>query len=247
MPEVQDMEQALVHLSDVAGKLLVSYRSLQDAVIRGGRDRVGPAEVPYATAGLLAAAARSVLVATGLPDQFGLLPPSATLAEVAAGGAEVRVLGQDRLRADPVGGPPLRALARCGVQVATVPVIPPAIVIADRRAALMALSEPSDGDAGGAFLLRDPEVAGYLASAIDSFWAMALPLRDVGTADDDGLSPADRVILRLLAQGKKQQEIARILDLSLRTVSRRIADLKRELKADSPLQAGMEAVRRGWL
>jgi len=33
----------------------------------------------------------------------------------------------------------------------------------------------------------------------------------------------------------------------VRTVSRRIAGLKQELKAGSPLQAGMEAVRGGWL
>src|ERR1019366_654937 len=125
MREVQAMEQALAHLSDVAGKLVVSCRSLQDAVIRGGRDRVNLAEVPYATAEVLATATRAVLVVTGLPDLFGLLPPSTTLAEVVAGGAEVRVLGQDRLRADPAGGPSLRALACSGAQVATVPVIPP--------------------------------------------------------------------------------------------------------------------------
>jgi DNA-binding CsgD family transcriptional regulator len=247
MPEVQDVEQALVHLSDVASKLLVSYRSMQDAVVRGGRDRIGPSQLPYATAELLAAAAHSVLAITGLPDQFGLLPPSTILAEVAAGGAEVRVLGQDGVRADPVGGQSLRALARCGVQVATVPVIPPAIVIADRRSALMALSEPPDGAAGGAFLLHDLEVAGYLASTIDSFWAIALSLHDSDVAGNGGLSQADQALLRLLAQGKTQQEAARSLNLSVRTVSRRIADLKQQLKADSPLQAGMEAVRRGWL
>ena len=247
MPEVQDVEQALVHLSDVAGQLLVCYRSLQDAAIRGGRDRIDPSEMPYVTAKLLAAASRSVLVTTGLPDQFGLLPPSTILAEVAAGGAEVRVLGQDKVRADPAGGRSLRALAGCGVQVATVPVIPPAIVIADRRAALMVLGEPPDGDAEGAFLLHDLEIAGFLASTIDSFWAMALSLHDSGAASKGGLSPADQALLRLLAQGKTQQEAARSLNLSVRTVSRRIADLKQELKADSPLQAGMEAVRRGWL
>jgi DNA-binding NarL/FixJ family response regulator len=90
-------------------------------------------------------------------------------------------------------------------------------------------------------------VAGYLASAIDCLWVMALPFHDLSEAIDGGLSPIDQALLRLLAQGKKQHEVARSLHLSVRTVSRRIADLKQELKADSPLQAGMEAVRRGWL
>jgi len=247
VPEIHALEEALAHLGEVAGKLAVAYRVLQDTVTGGGRDHVSPAEVPQAAVGLLATATRDVLVVAGLPDLLGLLPPSTTLAEVAAEGAVVRVLGQDRLRADRVGGPPLRALARSGAQVATVPVIPPAIVIADRRAALMAVGGLPGGDDRSAFLLRDPEVAGYLASVIDSFWGMALPLQGVGVADEGDLSPADQAILRLLAQGKKQQEIARILDLSLRTVSRRVAGLMQELKADNPLQAGMEMVRRGWI
>lgn len=107
--------------------------------------------------------------------------------------------------------------------------------------------ELSEGDAGGAFLLRDPGAAGYLASAIDCFWGVSAAIGRRWHAADGGLLPVDQALLRLLAQGKTQQEIARSLQLSVRTVSRRIADLKQELKADSPLQAGMEAVRRGWL
>jgi len=246
MPEVQVLEEALAHLGEVASKFVAAYQSLQDAVAGGDRDRVSPADVPRAIAGLLAGATRSVVAVTGLPDPFGLLPPSTLLAEVAASGAEVRVLGPDRLRADR-GGLSLRALARSGAQVATVAVIPPAIVIVDRRAALVPLAELPEGNGGSAFLMRDPGVAGYLTSAIDSFWAMALPLHDADLAAEGGLSPVDRALLCLLAQGKTQQEVARILQLSVRTVSRRIADLKQELKADSPLQAGIEAVRRGWL
>lgn len=246
MPEIHAMEEALAHLSEVASKLLVAYRSLQDTVFGGDNDRVDPGEVPQAMADLLASATRSVLIVTGLPDLPGLLPTSATLAGAAAGGAAVRVLGHDKLR-EGVPGLSLRALARGGAEVATAPVVPPAIVIVDSRVALMALTGPSEGDAGGAFLLRDPSVAGYLASAIDCFWAMALPLHDFSEPADGGLSPVDLALLRLLAQGKTQQEAARSLHLSVRTVSRRIADLKQQLKADSPLQAGMEAVRRGWL
>lgn len=247
MPEIHAMEEALADLGEVASKLLVAYRSLQDTVFDGDNDRVDPGEVPQTIADLLATATRSVLVVTGLPDLPGLLPTSATLAGAAARGAAVRVLGHDKLRAEGVSGLSLRALARGGAEVATAPVVPPAIVIVDSRVALMALTRPSEGGAGGAFLLRDPSVAAYLASAIDCFWAMALPLRDFSEPADGVLSPVDQALLRLLAQGKTQQEAARSLHLSVRTVSRRISDLKRQLKADSPLQAGMEAVRRGWL
>jgi DNA-binding CsgD family transcriptional regulator len=246
MPEARVLE-ALDRLGEVASLLVVAYRSLQDAVAGGDSDQVSPAEVPRAAAGLLAGASRTVLAVTGLPDALGLLPSSTILAGIAAGGAGVRVLGQDKLRADRAGGQLLSALARSGAQVATAPVIPPAIVIVDSRVALMAANEPYEGNAGSAFLLRDPEIAGYLASAIHSLWAMAMPLRDLSETTGEGLSPVDQALLRLLAEGKTQHEVARSLNLSVRTISRRIADLKQELKADSPLQAGMEAVRRGWL
>jgi DNA-binding NarL/FixJ family response regulator len=109
------------------------------------------------------------------------------------------------------------------------------------------MSEPHEDRPSGATLIRDPFVAGYLAAVVDSLWAIATPLHDAVVRDDDGLSPIDRALLRLLADGMTQQEAARRLQLSVRTVSRRTAELKRELRAGSPLQAGLEAARRGWL
>jgi DNA-binding NarL/FixJ family response regulator len=113
--------------------------------------------------------------------------------------------------------------------------------------AFVTAAEPGGDGPAGATLVRDPRVAGYLAAAVDSFWAIATPAHDAVVRDDDGLSPAGRVLLRLLADGMTQQDAARRLHLSLRTVSRRTAELRRELRAASPLQAGLEAARRGWL
>ena len=47
--------------------------------------------------------------------------------------------------------------------------------------------------------------------------------------------------------GAKDEQIARTMGLSLRTVRRRVADLMIELGVDTRFQAGAEAVRRGWL
>jgi DNA-binding CsgD family transcriptional regulator len=54
-------------------------------------------------------------------------------------------------------------------------------------------------------------------------------------------------VLRQLAAGARDEQIARTLGISLRTVRRRVADLMSELGADSRFQAGVEAARRGWL
>ena len=54
-------------------------------------------------------------------------------------------------------------------------------------------------------------------------------------------------LLRQLAAGAKDEQIARTLGIGLRTVRRRVADLMIELGADTRFQAGVEAARRGWL
>lgn len=56
-----------------------------------------------------------------------------------------------------------------------------------------------------------------------------------------------RFLLQQLAVGAHDEQIARNLGISLRTVRRRVADLMRELGADTRFQAGVEAARRGWL
>lgn len=56
-----------------------------------------------------------------------------------------------------------------------------------------------------------------------------------------------RSLLELLAAGYQDEQIARTLGTSLRTVRRRIAGLMSDVGADTRLQLGVEAVRRGWL
>ena len=56
-----------------------------------------------------------------------------------------------------------------------------------------------------------------------------------------------RLLLDQLARGAKDEQIARTLGLSLRTVRRRVAELLDDLEASSRFQAGVEAVRRGWI
>ena len=66
----------------------------------------------------------------------------------------------------------------------------------------------------------------------------------------DGAEPRvdlRRFLLEQLAAGAHDEQIARRLGISLRTVRRRVAGLMSELGADSRFQAGVEAARRGWI
>lgn len=56
-----------------------------------------------------------------------------------------------------------------------------------------------------------------------------------------------RFVLEQMALGVHDEQIARRLGISLRTVRRRVAGLMSELGADSRFQAGVEAARRGWV
>ncbi len=76
-------------------------------------------------------------------------------------------------------------------------------------------------------------------------WDRAAPVPDL----DLGEARPDlrRFLLQQLAAGAKDEQIARALGISLRTVRRRVADMLIELGVDNRFQAGVEAVRRGWL
>lgn len=78
----------------------------------------------------------------------------------------------------------------------------------------------------------------------ESMWEQATPYSPSG-----GRSAGDlrTFLLQQLSAGAQDEQIARRLGVSLRTVRRRVADLMAELGADSRFQAGVEAAKRGWI
>jgi DNA-binding CsgD family transcriptional regulator len=92
-------------------------------------------------------------------------------------------------------------------------------------------------------LVRQGALVGALTLLFELFWEKAVP-----AAELSGPRSSERTfILRQLQSGAKDEQIARTMGLSLRTVRRRISELMIELGADTRFQAGAEAARRGWL
>lgn len=79
----------------------------------------------------------------------------------------------------------------------------------------------------------------------ESMWDKASPLST--TASGRGTGDLRTFLLQQLASGAQDEQIARRLGVSLRTVRRRVADLMTDLGADSRFQAGVEAAKRGWI
>lgn len=80
----------------------------------------------------------------------------------------------------------------------------------------------------------------------EALWEKAAPL---STASGRGAGRDDMrtFLLQQLATGAQDEQIARRLGVSLRTVRRRVADVMTELGAESRFQAGVEAGKRGWI
>ncbi|MGH3506225.1 MAG: LuxR C-terminal-related transcriptional regulator [Nocardioidaceae bacterium] len=135
------------------------------------------------------------------------------------------------------------ARARAGEQIRVVPELPSRLAVFGSETAIV--PESWGGESGGRLVIRQPGIVSACVALFEQMWIHAVTVPGLGERDFD--TDVRRQLLELLAAGVKDEQISRALGLSLRTVRRRIADLMAELGVDSRFQAGMEAVRRGWL
>lgn len=133
--------------------------------------------------------------------------------------------------------------AAIGEQIRVLPSLPTRMAIIGPSRAL--LPDPLGVGTERRIALRQPALVDVLQRWFDLLWeqATAVPALDRGDPRPD----LRRLLLAQLAEGAKDEQIARTLGLSLRTVRRRVAGLMVELGADTRFQAGVEAARRGWI
>lgn len=194
----------------------------------------------------LAQAERDVLFV--VPGGTGWIWPAdlePLIADAAISGCQVRLL-----LGHPVPVTARQVAARlhaAGAEVRIGPTPEWAMLIADLVAVLrVGAGDPPVtvlGPANGALLLRD---------LADALWSGACGMDQAATAAAPRAAlacvpegPVDSRILELLAEGAKDETIARTLGISLRTCRRRIAEIMAGLNAVSRFQAGVNAVRLG--
>ncbi|WP_137886301.1 response regulator transcription factor [Pseudomonas sp. 2FE] len=88
----------------------------------------------------------------------------------------------------------------------------------------------------------DAIAAGGSYYSADLLRKMASP-----AAEDGELTPREREVLRMLAQGLSNKAIARALDISVRTVETHRLSIRRKLGVDTPAGLVKYALERGWL
>lgn len=89
------------------------------------------------------------------------------------------------------------------------------------------------------------------ARVFEAWWAQATDLRPVHThAGQSAVSEVnseEKLILRMLGDGYKDETIAKKLGISVRTVRRKISCVLQRMSAESRFQAGVQAAQRGWI
>jgi predicted transcriptional regulator len=136
-----------------------------------------------------------------------------------------------------------------GAEIRVAAELPMKLVLADADLALVPLAAQHGGEPGAVLLQRSGLLAA-LDALFENIWRQAFPLELSGDsfaeAEPDGPTELDRKLLGLLLAGLTDQAVASQLDLSLRTVQRRLRHLMDLAGADSRLRLGWHAARNGW-
>ncbi|MFB8266132.1 LuxR C-terminal-related transcriptional regulator [Streptomyces sp. NPDC055955] len=146
-----------------------------------------------------------------------------------------------------------RQSSDAGVQVRVAEDVPVRMLVCDRATALMSLSQEAGCNEADSLVIHGTALVQALAVLFEQYWRRAhrLPLEaepsDAGEPGAVGPTAEDRLILSLLALGLSDRKIAAQLDISLRTVERRLRSLMELADAQSRFQLGLYAARHGWL
>jgi DNA-binding CsgD family transcriptional regulator len=125
--------------------------------------------------------------------------------------------------------------------------IPVKLVIFDRTAAMLPVR--LDRPSSGSLVVHSPALVMALVALFESVWQRAEPVSPARHPElpASGRELRTREILRMMAAGMKDETIARILDVSRRTVQQHISDAGALLGARTRFQMAVLAAKRGWL
>jgi DNA-binding CsgD family transcriptional regulator len=161
-------------------------------------------------------------------------------------GIKTRALYQHTALRDRASRSYLHELADNGAKIRFAPSVPGRSLVVDRRVALLPIPT-SDPGRHGLAVVREPNVVAWVIATFEQLWAEAAPLEEVINKqhDETEFDHTLSAILRLMAEGEKDEAISRRLSISVRTCRRHIADYMAQVGATSRFQAGVIAARAG--
>jgi DNA-binding CsgD family transcriptional regulator len=162
-------------------------------------------------------------------------------------GVKTRALYQHSALRDRPTRAYLKELAAIGARIRFAASLPGRSLVFDQSVALLPVPTADPGRHGLA-VVREPNVIAWVVATFEQLWSEAEPLEDVidnKHHDDTELDQTRAAILRLMAEGEKDEAISRRLSISVRTCRRHIADYMTQVGATSRFQAGVIAARAG--
>ena len=162
-------------------------------------------------------------------------------------GVKTRALYQYSALRDRATRAYLKDFANIGARIRFAASVPGRSLVFDRRVALLPVPTEDPGRPGLA-IVREPNVIAWVVATFEQLWAEAEPLESIIDSqhhDDAELDQTRAAIIRLMAEGEKDESISRRLSISVRTCRRHIADYMAQVGATSRFQAGVIAARAG--
>jgi DNA-binding CsgD family transcriptional regulator len=123
--------------------------------------------------------------------------------------------------------------------------VPMKMVLCDDRLALIPVVK-GGYQADAAYLVHPSSLLDAFSELFEAVWARSVAVNKPNSRPDQ-LSSQDADLIGLLAGGATDETIARTLGWSVRTVHRHVHRIMSMVGAETRFQAGMEAVRRGWI
>jgi DNA-binding CsgD family transcriptional regulator len=164
--------------------------------------------------------------------------------DATARGVRMRTLVPNTVVDDPDGWAYARTLAEMGDDVRTCPSIALVANIFDQRTAAVPL-DAGNSRAAAVVVTNETLVAGLVALFEQMWGTTALPIAALPPAES--LVDRDRQVLQLLLRGAKDEQVARALGVSVRTVRGHVAALAIRAGARSRFQLAAVALQRGWI
>nr|CEL14558.1 Transcriptional regulator, TrmB family / Transcriptional regulator, LuxR family [Kibdelosporangium sp. MJ126-NF4]CTQ88923.1 Transcriptional regulator, TrmB family / Transcriptional regulator, LuxR family [Kibdelosporangium sp. MJ126-NF4] len=162
-----------------------------------------------------------------------------------ARGVRYRVIYERDLLEEPGMIENVAAGVRHGEIARAAATLPVRLGIADDSIALCPLVSHADGATEPtAALVRESNLLTALIALFESYWDQATPLQ---VDQPDQVEADERYLLSLLVSGVTDKAIATQLQVSQRTVQRRISDVMRRVNAHTRMQLAWEVSQRGWL
>jgi DNA-binding CsgD family transcriptional regulator len=142
----------------------------------------------------------------------------------------------------------LSELADNGSKIRFATSVPGRSLVIDGEVALLPVPTP-DPSRYGLVVVREPNIVSWVIATFEQLWSESQPLEDALSRQSDAaeLDQTRAAILRLMAEGEKDEAISRRLSISVRTCRRQIADYMAQVGATSRFQAGVIAARTGHL